>query len=201
MGAPPYVALVVIDLQRGFDDPVWGKRNNPACETNVADLVATFRAAKLPVVYVQHSSVNPDSPLAPGGPGHALENVLPPVSDLLVEKSVHSAFHGKPDLHAWLTAKRVAAVAIAGVQTNHCCETTARIASDLGYDVWFVLDATYTFARRSPEGRLVSADELVEITATNLDGEFAEVMSTRTAIQNVRGRSQTSAGAPRRSQS
>ena len=30
-------ALVVVDMQKAFDDASWGRRNNPDCEGNVAD--------------------------------------------------------------------------------------------------------------------------------------------------------------------
>jgi len=33
-------ALIVVDVQRGFDDAgYWGRRNNPSCESNVAALI------------------------------------------------------------------------------------------------------------------------------------------------------------------
>jgi hypothetical protein len=70
-------------------------------------------------------------------------------------------------------------MAIAGITTNHCCETTARITGNLGYRVRFVLDATLTFDRRTPDGELVTADELCHVTANNLHGEFATVVPTR----------------------
>src|SRR5262249_38309507 len=102
--------------------------------------------------------------------------------DLLVRKSVHSAFYGTPDLHAWLARARIRAVAICGVTTNHCCETTARMAGNLGYDVYFALDATHTFDRRGPDGNVISAEALALATAANLSGEFATVTSTRELI-------------------
>ena len=68
---------------------------------------------------------------------------------------------------------------IAGITTNHCCETTARMAGNLGYETFFALDATHTFHRRAPSRRTLTADELAESTATNLDGEFASVVTTR----------------------
>ena len=75
-----------------------------------------------------------------------------------------------------------AAEFLSGITTNHCCETTARVAGDLGYDVLFALDATHTFDRTGPYGYVVTADELARTTATNLDGEFATVVSTRHVI-------------------
>jgi len=99
-----------------------------------------------------------------------------------VTKTVHSSFHGTPDLHRWLAGSGIGRLVISGITTNHCCETTARVAGDLGYDVLFALDATHTFDRTGPEGNVVTADELARTTATNLDGEFAAVVSTERVV-------------------
>jgi nicotinamidase-related amidase len=177
-------ALVVVDVQRGFEDADdWGRRNNPACEANVAALVTAWRDAGRPVVFVRHDSAEPGSPLAPGAAGNALRPELAGEPDLLVTKHVNSSFHGTPDLEAWLRERGLGAIAVCGITTNHCCETTARVGGNLGFDVTFVLDATHTFDRTGPDGTVLSADELMRATATNLHGEFAKVASTRDLLQ------------------
>lgn len=172
-------ALVVIDVQAGFDDVgYWGERDNAACEENIAALLAHWRARSWPVVFVQHDSPNPRSPLAPDSPGHAFKDVVTGAPDLLVRKRVNSCFYGAPDLDVWLRGEGITQVVICGITTNHCCETTARMAGNLGYDTYFALDATHTFDRTAPDGTTVPASMLSKITATNLDGEFATVTST-----------------------
>lgn len=171
-------ALIVVDVQVGFDDPVWGRRNNPSCEQNIAHLIQRWRELRAPIVFVRHDSVLPDSPLRPGQPGNALRAEVSGTPDLLVTKSVNSAFLGSPDLDAWLSENRIESVAITGVQTNYCCETTARMAGNLGYDTLFVLDATHTFDLPAYGGGTITADELARVTASNLDGEFAEIVNT-----------------------
>jgi nicotinamidase-related amidase len=133
-------ALVVVDVQRGLDDAsVWGTRNNPDCEANVVALVAAWREAGRPVVFVRHDSEVPGSTLAPGTPGNALMPELTGEPDLLVAKRVNSAFHGTPDLAAWLREHELDGIAVCGITTNHCCETTARVGANLGFRVTFVL--------------------------------------------------------------
>ena len=171
-------ALLVIDLQAGFDHPMWGPRNNPSCEANVAALIAAWRAADRPVVFVRHDSVTPGSPLRPGQAGNDLKSVIDGEPDLLVTKKVNSAFFGEPDLHGWLQDRGITGVAITGIQTNYCCETTARMAGNLGYDTLFVLDATHTFDLPAYGGGTITADELARVTATNLQDEFASVVTT-----------------------
>jgi nicotinamidase-related amidase len=173
-------ALIVVDFQRAFEDAAhWGRRNNPACEANVAALVAEWVARDRPLVLVRHDSVEPGSPLAPGSPGHALRPELDGVeADLLVAKRVNSSFHGEPDLDAWLRDRGIGTIVLCGITTNHCVETTARVGGNLGYDVRFALDATHTFDRTGPDGTTLSADELARATATSLHGEFATVVRT-----------------------
>ena len=178
-------ALIVIDVQKGFArHDVKGERNNPDCEENVAKLIAAFRTAKQPIVFVKHNSISPTSVLFPGQEGNDFKDVITGTPDLLVTKSVNSAFYGEPDLHQWLIESRIDSVAICGIQTNMCCETTARMAGNLGLDTWFVLDATHTFAKTA-NGVKISAEDLAQTTAVNLSGEFAQIISTEEAIENI----------------
>ena len=98
--------------------------------------------------------------------------------DLLVRKQVNSSFYGTPSLDAWLKDQDITQVVICGITTNHCCETTARMAGNLGYDTYFVIDATHTFNRTALDGTNVSAETLSLITAANLHEEFATVVTT-----------------------
>ena len=175
-------ALLVVDVQAGFDDEIWGSRNNPAAETNIARLIAEWRSTGRPVVFVRHDSVIPDSPLRPGQPGNEFKPVITGEADLLVTKHVNSAFYGQPDLDGWLRERQIGGVAIAGITTNHCCETTARMAGNLGYDTLFVLDATYTFDRLDLDGETITGDEVARMTASNLQDEFADVVMTADLI-------------------
>ena len=171
-------ALIVIDVQKGFAAPVWGRRNNPACESNIVALIDHWRDRGLPVVYVRHDSASPSSPLHPDQPGNALIDALPADPDLLVVKHVNSAFYGRPDLDRWLRDRGLKAVVICGITTNHCCETTARMAGNLGYATTFVIDATHTFDRTGPDGAVIDADQLARVTAANLHEEFATIATT-----------------------
>ncbi|NBW73505.1 MAG: cysteine hydrolase [Microbacteriaceae bacterium] len=174
-------ALIVIDVQKGFSEwDVKGERNNPACEENVARLISAWREKNQPIVFVKHNSKMPTSVLRPGQPGNDFKDVITGTPDLLVEKSVNSAFYGEPDLYKWLKANDIGSVAICGIQTNMCCETTARMAGNLGLDTWFVLDATHTFAKTVGDTK-ISAEELSLVTSINLAGEFAGVISTAEA--------------------
>jgi nicotinamidase-related amidase len=177
-------ALVVVDVQRAFvDEGFWGRRNNPDCEANVGALIAGWRAAGRKVVFVRHDSRESGSPLAPGAPGNAFMSIVDGTPDLLVAKHVNSAFHGTPDLDAWLRERGLEGIVVCGITTNHCCETTARVGANLGHRVLFALDATHTFDRTGPDGTVMTADELARATATNLHGEFAEVLTTAELLE------------------
>jgi nicotinamidase-related amidase len=164
-------ALVVVDVQRAFDDDpaYWGPRNNPACESNIARLIAAWRAGGRPLVFVRHEFETLD---------RALKDVVTGEPDLLVSKQVNSAFYGSPDLDAWLRENGIGSIVLCGITTDHCVETTARMGANLGYDVQFVLDATHTFDRTGPDGTVMTADELARATATSLHEEFATIVRT-----------------------
>jgi nicotinamidase-related amidase len=179
MFSPDRAALVLVDVQQGFHDPAWGTRNNPDCEANVGRLLGHWRAHGGTVVFVRHDSSEPDSTLHPSHPGNAFQPVIEGEPDLLVTKEVNSAFIGRPPLEPWLRARAIDAIVVAGIQTNMCCETTARMGANLGFDVAFALDATHTFDLPDVVGGgRIDADTLARVTAANLQDEFAQVLST-----------------------
>lgn len=178
-------ALIVIDVQQGFDDENWwGPRNNPECEDNIRALLNHWRNEGEPVVLVRHDSNTTGSPLRPGQKGNDFKAGIDGAHDLLVVKNVNSAFYGTPNLDQWLKRESISAVTICGITTNFCCETTARMAGNLGYDVTFVIDATHAFDRKTLEGDVISAAEISRTTAANLNGEFAKVKKTAELVGN-----------------
>ena len=174
----PNAALLVVDVQKGFDDAdYWGPRNNPDCEANIASLLALWQAKDRPIVFVRHDSTEAASPLRADNPGNAFKDVITGDPDVIISKHTNSCFYGDPDLHRWLHDRRIKTLVLCGITTNHCCETTARMGGNLGYDVTFVIDATHTFNRGD-----MTADQLAHATATNLDEEFATIVTTSAVL-------------------
>ncbi|GAA4867543.1 cysteine hydrolase family protein [Kitasatospora terrestris] len=171
--------LIMIDVQQGFEDAAfWGERDNPQAEANMAALLDAWAATGRPVVTVQHGS--PGGPLQPGTPGYELKPVVAgAAADLHITKTVNSAFYGTPDLHAWLQARGATQLVVAGIMTNVCNETTARMGGNLGYDVVFPTDAMHTFAMAGPDGVPIPAEQLARATAAVLHRmRFAKVVTT-----------------------
>ena len=78
-------------------------------------------------------------------------------------------------LDVWLTRHGIRRVIVSGIRTEQCCETTTRMASDLGYDVDYVTEATLTFPMAAAHGRTFSALEIKARTELVLAGRFATV--------------------------
>ena len=182
-------ALVVVDVQKAFDDAsYWGRRNNPDCERNVAHLIESWRDQAQPVVFVRHHWDEDGSPLRSDEAGSELKDVVEGRPDLLVTKRVNSAFHGHPDLERWLTDNGIEGIVVCGIQTNMCCETTARVGANLGFEMSFAIDATHTFDLDDHQGGTIAADELARVTAANLDPGFGRVLTAAEAIAELRAR-------------
>lgn len=178
---PP--ALVLIDVQRGFDEPVWGERNNPDAEDRIAKLLTKWRERSWPIIHVQHASQFAESPLHPDRPGHRLKDIARPrgVEPLFV-KGVNSAFIGT-GLEAHLHDSGIDQLVIVGLTTNHCVSTTTRMAENLGFTAYVVSDATAAFAAEGPEGKRYSADEIHSVSLASLQGEFAQVVTAERALE------------------
>lgn len=173
---PP--ALLMIDVQKGLDDPVWGARNNPRAERQMAALLDAWRRERWPVLHVQHMSTGAGSPLRPELPGNAFKpEAVPQEGEPVFRKTVNSAFIGT-GLEAHLRREGIRSLVIAGLTTDHCVSTTVRMAANLGFDVVVVEDATATFERTGPDGTHHSAEQMHRLALASLHGEFAQVRST-----------------------
>ncbi len=174
--------LLVVDLQLGFDDPRWGRRNNPFLEDRASDLLRAWRTAGRPVVHVRHMSTDPLSPLRPGQRGNGFKpETAPGAGEAVIEKRVNSAFIGT-SLDTDLRRAGCAGLVIVGLTTNHCVSTTARMAGNLGFATWVVSDATATFDRVGPDGVEYPAEQVHAMALSDLHGEFATVVDTEAVI-------------------
>lgn len=180
---PP--VLLLVDVQRGLDDPSHGARSTPEAERNMARLLAAWRGGGHPVAHVRHLSVRPGSPLRPGQPGCEIKSeVAPYPGEPLFSKSVSSAFLGT-GLEAWLRQHGHHALVIVGLTTDHCVSATVRMASDLGFEVLLVSDATATFAKVAPDGTPLAAETMQRAALASLADEFCAVWTTAQCLEGV----------------
>ncbi|KNX36738.1 cysteine hydrolase family protein [Luteipulveratus halotolerans] len=182
-------ALVVIDVQKSFEQrPVWAATSNPDIVQDVRRLVDAARAAGDLVVWVMHIEPGTGGVFDPDL-GHVvlMDGLEPQEGEPTVRKTSHNAFT-TTNLQQILTGHGVTTVRLCGIQTERCCETTARVASDLGYAVDFVVDATATFPieHRDAEAgrpleqvladpRTMPVEQVVERTEYALAGRFATI--------------------------
>ena len=177
------IALLLIDVQEGLKEASWGKRNNPDAEQTIARLLAGWRAAHLPVIHVQHRSLEPDSPLRRDQPGFRFAAAAEPVAgEPVFEKTVNSAFIGT-GLGMYLQEQGIGELVVAGLTTDHCVSTTVRMAGNLGFRVWLVADGTATFERMAPDGSRLTAEDMHRAHLESLDGEFCQVVDADTALE------------------
>ncbi len=177
--SPARTALIVIDMQKGFEEiaATGLSRNNPGAEAVVGRLLAAFRRAGCRIVHIRHASTEPDSVFRPERSGYAVMDVARErPGEPVVVKHVNSSFIGT-DLEARLRDAGVDALVIAGATTNHCVETTTRMAGNLGFRTLLVRDACFTFDRTGPDGEHHRAADIHAMTLANLTGEFARIVT------------------------
>ena len=171
-------ALLVIDAQDSFKAGAgWDQRNNLSFEKNVAALIEAYRGARLPVVFFLHT--DSDEGFATDHPLFKLMDFIKPRRDEPVwTKQTRNCFTSTP-LQPYLLEKGVRRVAISGIQMEQCCETSTRIAADLGYAVDFVSEATMTFPipNWDEPGKQLDVESIRERTEYALRRRFARIVT------------------------
>lgn len=183
---PQNAALILIDVQKGFDEKeFWGRRNNPSAEKNIAKLLNAWRQTKRPVFHIRNDSTEKNSPLRPEKPGNSIKDIVAPLpGEPLIIKTVNSALIGT-DLEKRLRKQKINTVVIVGLTTDHCVSTTARMAGNLGFNVSVISDATATFDRNGFNGKHYSAKTMHNIALVSLQNEFATITDTKSLLSEL----------------
>lgn len=173
-------ALLVIDVQDSFRHrPYWDEAGFARYLDRQQALIDGAVAQNVPVVQVFHVEEEGVFSLASG---HV--RTLEPLRitpDAVFHKRRHSALVGS-GLEVWLNQNGIRRLLVSGIRTEQCCETTTRHASDIGYDVDYVAEATLTFAMTDAAGRRWSADEIRARTELVLAGRFARIATVEEAL-------------------
>jgi nicotinamidase-related amidase len=180
-------ALLVIDVQDSFKArPSWERRNNLAFEKNVTALIEAYRAAQLPVIFFLHT--DSDEGFAKDSPFFKLMDFIKPRPDeLVLIKNTRNCFTSTP-LQPYLLEKGVRRVTITGIQMEQCCETTTRVAADLGYAVDFVTEATMTFPIPNWDNPTeeLGVDAIRERTEYALRRRFARIVTVAQLAEELK---------------
>lgn len=177
-------ALLVIDVQQSFMHmPFWPLGDPAPFQQALLRLDAGCRQAQVPVLHIFHTGQT--------GPFRADSGLIKPMDWLpghpaaRFDKHVHNAFTDT-GLDVWLRRQGVQRLIISGIRTEQCCETTARVGSDLGYAVDFVSEATLTFPMtHQGSGQTFSAQDITTRTELVLADRFARIVSVDTCLSSL----------------
>jgi nicotinamidase-related amidase len=184
--------LLVIDVQESFRHrPYSTERDMPAYLAAQNALIEGCLAQGVPVLRVFHTdganvSDNPFSHAS--GYIKPLDGLLDFAAAATFEKHRHSALVGS-GLDVWLTENGIGRLIVSGIRTEQCCETTTRHASDLGWAVDYVVDATLTFDMLQPNGQPLSAADIKARTTTVLADRFATLCTVEQALTRAKAAS------------
>lgn len=184
--SPIKSALIVIDVQESFRHmPYWSEEGLQAYLGKQQALIDGAKAQGIPVVQIFHT--RPNSPFDRNGEHVRPLDGLSIEPDATFHKTRHSALVGT-GLDVWLAANGINRVLISGIRTEQCCETTTRHASDMGYAVDFVSEATFTFPMTHANGQFFSRQDITTRTELVLNGRFARIVTVDEALASASDR-------------
>lgn len=173
-------ALLVVDVQESFrHHPAWSDVDVPAFIERQQKLIDGAKAQGIKMVQIFHVMDTGPFSITSG-----FVTAMTPISiapDAVFHKRKHSSLVGS-GLDVWLIQNGIRRVIVSGIRSEQCCETTARHASDSGYAVDYVTEATLTFAMTDAKGRSYTADEIKARSELVLDKRFARIATVEQAL-------------------
>jgi len=174
-------ALLLIDVQQSFrHSPYWSDRDLPPFLSHLNSLVDGCVTRGVPIVRILHVDGDKAFSLA-SGQVRPLDGLADFKAAAEFQKHRHSALVGT-GLTVWLHQQRIHRLIVAGIRTEQCCETTTRHASDEGFTVDFVPEATLTFDMKHLDGTPLKSSDIVARTTAVLTGRFATICSVEQAL-------------------
>jgi nicotinamidase-related amidase len=178
-------ALLLIDVQESFRQrPYFRAEPTLSFLARTNALIDGCASRGVPIVRIFHvdGPAQPDNPFAiESGHVRALDGLAPFEAAAQFHKGRHSALVGT-GLSVWLRQHGIGRLVVAGIRTEQCCETTTRHASDEGFEVDFVPEATLTFDMQHVDGSPLLASDIVARTAAVLKGRFATICNVEQAL-------------------
>ena len=173
-------ALIVVDAQESFRHrPYWSDADAPAYLAKQQALIDGAKARGIPVVQIFHVE---DEGMFSFASGYVKTMTgLSIAPDVVFHKRSHSALVGS-GLDVWLVQHGIRRLIVSGIRTEQCCETTTRHASDIGYTVDYVAEATLTFTMTDRHGKVWTPAQIRERTELVLDGRFARIVTVDEAL-------------------
>ena len=180
--------LVLIDIQESFRQrPYFTENDLPAYLAAQNALIAGCQKLGVPIVRIFHvdGPKSADNPFAlESGHVRPLEGLAEVQPAATFQKTRHSALVGT-GLDVWLTENGIGRLIVSGIRTEQCCETTTRHASDLGWQVDYVTEATLTWDMKNEDGSVLTAAQIRQRTATVLKDRFARICTVAQALDRA----------------
>lgn len=178
-------ALIIIDVQKAFDDKKWGERNNLHAEENISEILTLWREKGWKVIHIQHMSDNPYSVFHPKNAGFAIKKLVEPTAEeVVITKKVNSSFIGT-NLEEYLKQNDISTVVITGLTTPHCVSTTTRMSGNLGFNTYLISDATAAFGMTDQNGTYYDAETIHNVSLATLHEEFAKIITTEQLVNEL----------------
>jgi len=178
-------ALLLIDVQESFRQrPYYREEPAKSFLARINSLVDGCASRGIPVVRIFHvdAPAQADNPFAlESGHVRPLQGLAEFDADVQFIKGRHSALAGT-GLSIWLRERGIGRLIVSGIRTEQCCETTTRHASDEGFEVDYVADATLTFEMKHLDGSPFTAADITARTCAVLKDRFATICTVEEAL-------------------
>ncbi|KMM83218.1 Nicotinamidase-related amidase [Pseudomonas taetrolens] len=174
-------SLLIIDAQNEYLSGPLALSGMEAATANIALLLEAARKAKRPVVHIRHLGTVGGMFDPQGERGNFIKGLEPQGDELIIEKRMPNAFN---DTGLQKTLENLGSldVIVCGFMSHSSVSTTVRAAKDYGLRCTLVEDACATRDLPTPDGGVISAQQVQRTEMAIMNDNFATLTLTRNLI-------------------